>query len=48
MIARAIATRWRCPPESVTPRLAHDRVVPVRELVDKLVYIGHLRGFQDF
>ena len=30
-IARAIATRCRCPPESFTPALAHDGVVPLGE-----------------
>ena len=35
--ARAIATRWRWPPESGQPALADDRVVAVRQAGDELV-----------
>ena len=42
--ARAIATRWRCPPDSVTPRSPTGRVVAVRQAADVVVQVGQLRG----
>ena len=39
-IARAIATRWRWPPDSFTPALADNRVVLLLEPLDELVGVG--------
>ena len=45
--ARAIAIRWRCPPESVTPRSPIDRLVALRQLADEVVRLGVARGRLD-
>jgi hypothetical protein len=39
---RAIATRWRWPPDSVMPRFADRRVVALREAQDVVVDGGHV------
>ena len=45
--ARAIAIRWRCPPESVSPALADARVIAVRQLSDEPGRLGALRRALD-
>ena len=45
--ARAIAMRWRSPPESFEPALAHRRVVALRQRHDELVRIGRSRRALD-
>ena len=42
--ARAIAMRWRWPPDSVAAALADHGVVALRQLEDELVRAGELRG----
>ena len=39
-----MASRWRCPPESVAPAFAHAGVVLVGELHDRVVQVGDLAG----
>ena len=40
--ARAIAMRWRWPPDRLPPRSLDDGVVAVRQLEDELVRAGEL------
>ena len=38
--ARAMAMRWRCPPDRLLPRSCDDGVVALRQLEDELVRAG--------
>ena len=42
-----MASRWRCPPESVTPALADDRVVAILEAHDEVVGLRILGRLDD-
>ena len=42
--ARAIAMRWRWPPESLTPALAHLGVVALGQELDEFVGVGRPRS----
>ncbi len=41
--ARAIARRWRCPPDRLTPRSPMTRLVALRQLQDEFVRVGVAR-----
>jgi hypothetical protein len=44
----AIATRWRCPPERVTPRSPTTGFVAFGHFHDKVMRLGGFGGFDDF
>ena len=46
-MARAIASRWRCPPESRTPRSPIGGLVALRQRRDELVRVGRTRRGDD-
>ena len=48
MTARAMAMRWRWPPESVSPRSPDQGVVAERHSADELIGIGDSRRGNDF